>query len=243
MDLLEQGSFDVGGVNHMLGFDSYHQELTALNGSAWSCYPNTTQATSFRGVLDYAMETSAPSSTAFPLLSTLGSTYVGSPFADHSSPDTSSIIDGVPDSTPNLKGWTMLLIPKHAFGPDAEGYSEFASASSASTYPSHPSPIVQSSPTRPNTPSPVGGHSCKGSRVIGTRKYNARELKPIRITEEDSQIDAKRKKNTQSARRSRQKRIKFIQSLEAELQRLRGILLDLGQNPDAGSLLNRDLKF
>jgi ubiquitin len=75
--------------------------------------------------------------------------------------------------------------------------------------------------------------------VSGISKPKARrELEPIKITEEDSKEDAKRKKNTAAARKSRQKRQETMESYEAELQRLRGMLINLGHDPDTGSVLN-----
>jgi hypothetical protein len=97
----------------------------------------------------------------------------------------------------------------------------------------------KSSPGRPSTSSSVRGHARKHSSVSGISKPKSRrELEPIKITEEDSKEDAKRKKNTAAARKSRQKRQETIESYEAELQRLRGILINLGHDPDIGSVLN-----
>jgi len=151
------------------------------------------------------------------------------------------MIDGALDSTLNLKDFTMPLFPQDGSDMFASNYASFTSAGTASTNASNQSPMARqlSSPGRPSTSGSFRGHARKHSSVSGISKSKARrELEPIKITEEDSKEDAKRKKNTAAARKSRQKRQETMESYEAELQRLRGMLLNLGHDPDSGSLLN-----
>ena len=225
----------------MLGFGYSDQAFTAINGSASTPSPVTPQTVSPQELVNHTMAMSAPSSTAFPPLSTPGSTYFESPFLETSSLDTSPMIDGALDSTLDYKEFAMPLFPQDGSDMFANAQASFASATSASTNVSSASPMSRqkSSPGRPSTSGQARGHARKHSSVSGISKSKARrELEPITITEEDSKEDAKRKKNTAAARKSRQKRQETMETYEAELQRLRGILINLGHDPDAGSVLN-----
>jgi hypothetical protein len=232
-------SFDP--VDSMLGYGYSDQAFTAINGSTSTQSPVTPQTVSPQELSNHTMAMSAPSSTAFPPLSTPGSTYFESPFMETSSLDTSPMIDGALDSTLDFEKFAMPLFPQDGSDMFANAHASFASAGTASTNVSASSPMVRqkSSPGRPSTSCSVRGHARKHSSVSGISKPKARrELEPIRITEEDSKEDAKRKKNTAAARKSRQKRQETMETYEAELQRLRGILINLGHDPDAGSVLN-----
>lgn len=239
MYLSGDDSFDP--VESMLGFGYSDQAFTAINGSVSSQSPVTPQTVSPRELLNHTMAMSAPSSTAFPPLSTPGSTYFESPFMESSSLDTSPMVDGALDSTLDFKDFTIPLFPQDGSDMFVNTHASFASAGTASTNVSTSSPMIhqKSSPGRPSTSNSARGHARKHSSVSGVSKPKARrELEPIKITEEDSKEDAKRKKNTAAARKSRQKRQETMESYEAELQRLRGILISLGHDPDAGSVLN-----
>jgi hypothetical protein len=239
MYLSGDDSFDP--VDSMLGFGYSDQAFTAINGSASSQSPVTPQTVSPQELLNHTMAMSAPSSTAFPPLSTPGSTYFESPFMESSSLDTSPMVDGALDSTLDFKDFTMPLFPQDGSDMFINTHTSFTSAGTASTNVSTSSPMIQqkSSPGRPSTSSSVRGHARKHSSVSGISKPKTRrELEPIKITEEDSKEDAKRKKNTAAARKSRQKRQETMESYEAELQRLRGMLINLGQDPNIGSVLN-----
>jgi hypothetical protein len=232
-------SFDP--ADSMLGFSYSDQAFTAINGSASTQSPVTPQTVSPHELVNHTMAMSAPSSTAFPPLSTPGSTFFESPFVENSSLDTSPMMDGALDSTLDFKDFTMPLFPQDGSDMFANAQASFASADTASTNISTSSPMVRqkSSPGRPATSGSVRGHARKHSSVSGISKSKARrELEPIMITEEDSKEDAKRKKNTAAARKSRQKRQETMETYEAELQRLRGMLISLGHDPDAGSMLN-----
>jgi len=239
MYLSADDSFDP--AESMLGFGYSDPAFTAINGSVSSQSPVTPQTVSPQELLNHTMAMSAPSSTAFPPLSTPGSTYFESPFMESSSLDTSPMVDGALDSTLDFKDFTMPLFPQDGSDMFINTHTSFTSAGTASTNVSTSSPMIQqkSSPGRPSTSSSVRGHARKHSSVSGISKPKTRrELEPIKITEEDSKEDAKRKKNTAAARKSRQKRQETMESYEAELQRLRGMLINLGHDPDTGSVLN-----
>jgi Basic region leucine zipper len=239
MYLSGDDSFDP--VDSMLGFGYSDQTFTAINGSASSQSPVTPQTVSPQELLNHTMAMSAPSSTAFPPLSTPGSTYFESPFMESSSLDTSPMVDGALDSTLDFKDFSMPLFPQDGSDLFVNTHTSFASAGTVSTNASTSSPMIhqKSSPGRPSTSNSGRGHARKHSSVSGISKPKTRrELEPIKITEEDSKEDAKRKKNTAAARKSRQKRQETMESYEAELQRLRGMLINLGHDPDAGSVLN-----
>ena len=160
---------------------------------------------------------------------------------ESSSLDTSPMVDGALDSTLDFKDFTMPLFPQDGSDMFGNNHASFTSAGTASTNASNTSPMLRqiSSPGRPSTSGSVRGHARKHSSVSGISKPKARrDLEPIKITEEDSKEDAKRKKNTAAARKSRLKRQETMETYEAELQRLRGMLLTLGHDPDAGSVLN-----
>lgn len=232
-------SFDP--VDNMLGFGYHDQAFTAINGSAPTQSPVAPQTVSPHELVNHTMAMSAPSSTAFPPLSTPGSAYFESPFMDASSLDTSPMIDGALDSTLDFKDFAMPLFPQDGSDMFANAQASFHSTGTASTNVSTSSPMIhqKSSPGRASTTGSVRGHARKHSSVSGISKSKARrELEPIKITEEDTKEDAKRKKNTAAARKSRQKRQETMETYEAELQRLRGILINLGHDPNAGSVLN-----
>jgi hypothetical protein len=240
-DMYLSGDDSFDPADSMLGFGYSDQAFTAINGSASSQSPVTPQTVSPHELLNHTMALSAPSSTAFPPLSTPGSTYFESPFMESSSLDTSPMVDGALDSTLDFKDFSMPLFPQDGSDMFVNTHASFASAGTASTNASTSSPMIhqKSSPGRPSTSSSVRGHARKHSSVSGISKPKVRrELEPIKITEEDSKEDAKRKKNTAAARKSRQKRQETMESYEAELQRLRGMLINLGQDPNIGSVLN-----
>jgi hypothetical protein len=232
-------SFDP--VDNMLGFGFSDPAFTAINGSASTPSPVTPQTVSPQELVNHTMAMSAPSSTAFPPLSTPGSTYFESPFLETSSLDTSPMVDGALDSTLDFKDFAMPLFPQDGSDMFGNAQASFHSVGTESTNFSTASPMIRqkSSPDRPSTSSSVRGHARKHSSVSGISKPKSRrELEPIKITEEDTKEDAKRKKNTAAARKSRQKRQETMETYEAELQRLRVMLINLGHDPDAGSVLN-----
>jgi len=232
-------SFDP--ADSMLSFGYSDQAFTAINGSASTQSPVTPQTVSPHELVNHTMALSAPSSTAFPPLSTPGSTYFESPFVENSSLDTSPMMDGALDSTLDFRDFTTPLFPQDGSDLFATTQASFPSAGASSANVSTSSPMVRqkSSPGRPATSGSGRGHARKHSSVSGISKPKVRrELEPILITEEDSKEDAKRKKNTAAARKSRQKRQETMETYEAELQRLRGMLISLGHDPDVGSMLN-----
>ena len=182
------------------------------------------------------MALSASSSSAMPTLGTPGSGYLESPFMASSSLNTSPMIDGALDSAIDFNEFHTPLFPAdgsdlfdHAM-PDLTADN---TASANSTHLSSPSPIVRnkSSPGRGplSTPAPRR----KRSTVAGVRPVKARKpLDPIIVAQDDDKETAKRKKNTAAARKSRQRKQESQEALEAEIQRLRGVVLRLGGDPD-----------
>ena len=229
---------------NMFGFGYSDSAFTAINGngsSAATQSPATPQTVSPQEIyMSSSIAMSAPSSTAFPNLSTPGSGYLESPFmAESSSLDTSPMIDGALDSTLNFNDFSSApLFPQDGSDLYAQSNKAQTSFTSTSTNLSGASPLVRqtSSPGRPATAG--SGHARKPSTVAGVKPSKARKaLDPIMITQEDSREDAKRKKNTAAARKSRQKRQETTDMLLIEVQRLRGLVETLGGDPGDGVLV------
>ena len=180
---------------------------------------------------------SAPSSTAFPNLSTPGSNYLESPFLESSSLDTSPMVNDDLDSTINAKAnsWEPLFPPDESelFGkhPVANLNTSFTSAASGFNE-SGASPMVRqkSSPGRPSTSS---GLSHKHSDTAGVKPNRARKpLAAIVVADDDDRETAKRKKNTAAARKSRQRKQETHETLLGEIDRLKAVVRFLGGDPD-----------
>ena len=221
----------------LMDFNLASSNFTAINGSG-SSHSSATPNTVSPHELMRDMALSAPSSTAFPPLSTPGSGYFESPFMESSSLDTSPMIDGALDSSLNYHEFQAPLFPTDGSDPFAqpmmmEATHSFASATTGSTSLSSASPMgrQKSSPGRP----PTSGHARKHSSVAGVKPTKARKpLDPIIIQNEDDKETAKRKKNTAAARKSRMRRQENQEQLETEIQRLRGVIVQLGGDPDEG---------
>ena len=229
---------------NMFGFGYSDSAFTAINGngsSAATQSPATPRTVSPQELyMSSSIAMSAPSSTAFPNLSTPGSGYLESPFmGESSSLDTSPMIDGALDSTLNFNDFSGApLFPQDGSDLYAKPNKAQTSFTSTSTNLSGASPLVRqtSSPGRPATSG--SGHARKHSAVAGVKPSKARKpLDPIMITQQDSREDAKRKKNTAAARKSRQKRQETTETLLSEVQRLRDLVETLGGDPGDGVLV------
>jgi hypothetical protein len=191
---------------------------------------------------------SNPPSTAFPNLSTPDSSYLESPAMASSGLNTSPMDNGLLDSTLDF---SQLDAMAPLFPPDMDQFGEqlvdekphrdasFTSLKSQSTRSAsnNGSPMVRqkSSPGRPPAPYPANvPHIRKHSESSGiSKKVVRKDLPEIAIDSEDDKETAKRKKNTAAARKSRQRKLEMNEAMEAEINRLRGIIFRLGGDPDA----------
>ncbi len=234
-------SFDP--VDNMMGFGFSDSAFTAINGSTQTQSPVTPRTVSPQELMNPAMAMSAPSSTAFPPLSTPGSAYFESPYLDTSSLDTSPMMDGALDSTLNFNEFTTPLFPQDGSDLFAKSHemahtTSFTGTESASMSSASPMVRQKSSPGRPGASGSTHGHARKHSAVAGVKPSKSRKpLDAIVISEVDSREDAKRKKNTAAARKSRQKRQETQDALEAEVQRLRMLVESLGGDPLSDTIL------
>lgn len=187
------------------------------------------------------MVMSAPASAAFPNLHTPESGYLESPAMASSGLNTSPLEDldsslnfNDLDSMPSLfpqNSYDQFSHNMHSHPMTAE--NSFCSVNSRPSTSNSPMVRQKSSPGRPSSASL--GHNRKFSVTNGIHKSGSKSRKPlpeISIESEDDRETAKRKKNTAAARKSRQRKQETQEALEAEIQRLRGIVVNLGGNPD-----------
>jgi len=162
---------------------------------------------------------------------------------ESSSLDTSPMVDGGLDSTLNFSDFANApLFPQdgsdffaQSLTVDANVQNSFTSADTGSASVSSSSPMVRtkSSPGRPRT---SFGHARKHSNVAGVKPTKARKpLDPIIIADGDTKEDAKRKKNTEAARKSRMRKQENQEWLEGEVQRLKSVIIRLGGDPEEGA--------
>ncbi len=212
---------------------------TAINASG------TTQATPHTGtvspkdIMNESIAMSAPSSTAFPNLSTPGSGYLESPYLGNSSLDTSPMnADGALDAELDLSGYTSLFpdANDHLNKLNLQANTSFTSVSSGYNA---ASPMVRqkSSPGRPSSST----HGRQHSVTNGVRPSKQNKPLPDIILDpnRDSREDLKRKKNTAAARKSRQRKLESAEALQTEneklreeIDRLKHIVYSLGGSPD-----------
>lgn len=166
------------------------------------------------------------------------SSYLESPIMGSSAYATTPLEDGgFMDDSLDYSSMNMPLFPQDGMDQfmetpmqrvQSQSFSQSASASPMVRQRSGPSPG-----SRPGT-----AHSRKQSLTAGVAKASAsksrKPLPEIVIKEDDAKEIAKRKKNTAAARKSRENRANRMEALEAEVLRLRGIVLDLGVDPDEG---------
>jgi hypothetical protein len=189
---------------------------------------------------------SNPASTAFPNLNTPDSSYLESPAMASSGLNTSPMDNGLLDSSLNFNELDALA---PLFPPETDQFaqqlldekpvhnSSFTSVNSARSSSNNASPMVRqkSSPGRPPAPYPANvPHARKHSESSGINKAKTsrKSLPEIEVCSEDDKETAKRKKNTAAARKSRQRKVEMNEAMEAEINRLRGIIFRMGGDPD-----------
>lgn len=212
-------------------------DFTAINTTVAAQASTGTYTVSPSELIKDSMAMSAPSSAAFPPLSTPGSGYLESPYMASSSLDTSPMMEGALDHTLNYADFSSApLFPTDGsdlFAHTGPFKSNVSFTSDPTTFSNQPnaSPMVRqkSSPGRP--PSTPSTHARKLSGVSGVRKVR-KSLGPIVVQDDDDKETAKRKKNTQAARKSRQRKQETQEAMESEIQRLRGIIERMGGDPD-----------
>lgn len=206
----------------MTGFDNFpSSNFTAINSSP-------------------AMQHTATVSPQelFNSFTTPDSGYLESPIMGSSAYATTPLEDGgFMDDSLDYSSMNMPLFPQDG----SDQFMETAMQrvhSQSFTHSDSASPMVRqrsgpSPGSRPGT-----AHSRKPSLAAGVAKASAvksrKPLPEIVIKDDDAREIAKRKKNTAAARKSRENRANRMEALEAEVSRLRGIVLDLGVDPDEG---------
>jgi len=206
----------------MTGLDNFPtSDFTAVNSSSATQNPTTVSPQEL-----------------FNTFATPESGYLESPIMGSSAYATTPLEDGgFMDDTLDYSSMNMPLFPQDSSDQfmetsmqrvHSQSFSQSASASPMVRQRSGPS-----SGSRPGT-----AHSRKPSIVAGVAKASANKsrkpLPEIVIKEDDAKEIAKRKKNTAAARKSRENRANRMEALEAEVARLRGIVSDLGVDPDEG---------
>jgi len=217
----------------------YAPSWTAINGSGTAQRTSNTGTVSPKDIMSDSIAMSAPSSTAFPNLSTPGSGYLESPYLGNSSLDTSPMNgDGALDANLDYSSYSSLF-PESNEQYNKSSYHANTSFTSASSGYNAASPMVRqkSSPGRP--PSSAHGHQHSTTSGVRPSKQN-KPLPPIVIdSNRDSKVDLKRKKNTAAARKSRQRKLETAEALQTEneklneeVERLKQIVYSLGGSPD-----------
>ena len=212
---------------------------TAINGSGAAQASTNIGTISPKDIMNDAIIMSAPSSTAFPNLSTPGSGYLESPYLGNSSLDTSPMNgDGALDADLDFGGYSSLFpdANDHFTKPNVNANTSFTSASSGYNA---ASPMVRqkSSPGHPSSSS----RGRKHSTASGVRPSKQHKPLPDIVLDpnKDSKEDLKRKKNTAAARKSRQRKLETAETLQTEnerlneeIERLKQIVYSLGGSPD-----------
>ncbi|KIV88473.1 hypothetical protein PV10_08156 [Exophiala mesophila] len=187
---------------------------------------------------DDSLIMSAPSSVAFPNLSTPESGYLESPATGL---NTSPLDDGLLDAQLNFNDLADLppLFPQEdldfMYQAPAEVTVKPARPSSGRSS-SSASPMVRqkSSPGRPPTIPFSHGRKYSGAYGVSKAPKPRAALPEIHVDSEDDKETAKRKKNTAAARKSRQRKQEYAEASEAEIQRLRAMIYRMGGDPDEG---------
>ena len=182
---------------------------------------------------------SNPPSTAFPNLSTPDSGYLESPAMASSGLNTSPMDDALLDGTLNFSELDAMppLFPQNSYdqfshlpSDKLQASSSFTSVNSRPSTGSSPMVRQKSSPGRP--PTVFDARKLSETSGINKAKSRNKSLPVIQVGSDDDKETAKRKKNTAAARKSRQRKMELTEAMEAEIQRLRGIIYRLGGNPD-----------
>lgn len=188
---------------------------------------------------DDSLIMSAPSSVAFPNLSTPESGYLESPATGL---NTSPLDDGLLDAQLNFNELDTMppLFPQDEFD-----FSTYQAPREVRVKPARPgsgrssssaSPMVRqkSSPGRPPTIPFSHGRKYSGAYGVSKAPKPRAALPEIHVESEDDKETAKRKKNTAAARKSRQRKQEFAEANESEIQRLRAMIYRMGGDPDEG---------
>jgi Basic region leucine zipper len=212
---------------------------TAINGSGTAQTTSNTGTVSPKDIMNDSIAISAPSSTAFPNLSTPGSGYLESPYLGNSSLDTSPMnADGALDADLDFSGYTSLFPDANDQFNKANVHANTSFTSVSSAY-NGTSPMVRqkSSPGRPSSST----HGRQHSVTSGVRPSKQNKPLPDIVLDpnRDTKEDLKRKKNTAAARKSRQRKLESAEALQTEnerlneeISRLKQIVYSLGGSPD-----------
>ena len=244
MNLFDDPSF----VGHQDSFDTpaemfsdhpdFASSWSAINGSGAAALAATNTGTvSPKDIMNDSIAMSAPSSTAFPPLSTPGSGFLESPYPGTSSLDTSPMnADGSLDADLDFNSYPSLFPDSSnvQYKQNIRVNTSFNSASSGYQA-SSPAARQAISPGRPST------HARKHSTTSGVRpaKHNKPLPEIVCDPSKDTKEDLKRKKNTAAARKSRLRKLETsdakdtrIEKLEEENERLIQLVYSLGGSPE-----------
>lgn len=211
---------------------------TAINDSGAVHASNSTATVSPKDIMSDVILMSAPSSTAFPNLSTPGSGYLESPYLGNSSLDTSPMNgDGALDADLDFGAYSSLFpdANDHFTKAIVDANTSFTSVSSG-YHAASPMVRQKSSPGHP----PSSSHGRKHSSVSGVRPSKQNKPLPDIVMDmnKDTKEDLKRKKNTAAARKSRQRKLETAEALQTEnerlneeIERLKQIVYSLGGSP------------
>jgi general control protein GCN4 len=212
---------------------------TAINGSGTAQITTNTGTVSPKDIMNDSIAMSAPSSTAFPNLSTPGSGYLESPYLGNSSLDTSPMnADGALDADLDFSSYTSLFPDANDQFNKLNTHANTSFTSISSGY-NAASPMVRqkSSPGRPSSST----HGRQHSVTSGVRPSKQNKPLPDIVLDphRDTKEDLKRKKNTAAARKSRQRKLESAEALQTEnerlneeIARLKQIVYSLGGSPD-----------
>ena len=212
---------------------------TAINVSETPQTTSNAGTVSPKDVMNDSISMSAPSSAAFPNLSTPGSGYMESPYLGNSSLDTSPMIaDGALDAELDFNGYSSLFPDSNDQFNKLNLHADTSFTSATSGY-NAASPMVRqkSSPGHPTSST----HTRQHSTTSGVRPSKQNKPLPDIVLDpnRDSKEDLKRKKNTAAARKSRQRKLESAEALHTEnerlheeVERLKQIVYSLGGSPD-----------
>ena len=165
--------------------------------------------------------------------------YLESPVMGSSAYGTTPLEDGgFMDESLDYSSMHVPLFPQDGTDQFMETTMHRVHSQGSFTQSASASPMVRQRSGPFSGSHPGTSHSRKPSLIAGVAKASAiksrKPLPEIVIKEDDAKEIAKRKKNTAAARKSRENRANRMEALEAEVLRLRGIVENLGVDPDEG---------